>query len=412
MLTCLSCRVTFSTNEHQKEHYKSEWHRYNLMRKVVELEPVTFEFFLKVQKSREAEANQQTEQLVYTCTVCRKHFNSNAVLQQHFQSKKHRAEVDCRAGHAIVSEEDADKLTTESQESESTNNSGNEQHTLVKAKPVQKASSSAAVNESEHETEEEWENVDDEESIKIDLNECLFCPIISSSLDESLKHMCIEHSFFVNDLEYCIDLEGLIEYLAEKIKVSLRCIFCPDDRRGYSTLESAQQHMISKGHCKMKTELGDILEWAPFYDYSETYPDKGGDQDKDDEFEINEALQQSDWELVLPSGAVIGHRSLQRFYRQKYNPKWMERAERAKQMSVEDRQHRVNKVMSQYRSLGYGHAGHQNGAMIAASSRAFAMQKARDMKYFSRLRQSHYFLSTIKVKNLASQMHYRAQTLK
>ena len=46
--TCLACRVTFINAELQREHYRSEWHRYNLKRKVAELPPVTKEAFEKI----------------------------------------------------------------------------------------------------------------------------------------------------------------------------------------------------------------------------------------------------------------------------------------------------------------------------------------------------------------------------
>lgn len=393
MLTCLGCHVTFASNENQKEHYKSEWHRYNLMRKVVDLEAVSYEFFLKVQKSREAEASQQNRQLVYSCTVCRKQFNSNAVLQQHFQSKKHRAEVEKQIGQPDTTKSDP-------------TNDGelNERHTLVTAKMPAKVDS---INLSQSSNTLDEQPDCDENDVEIDLNECLFCPILSESLDDNLKHMSIEHSFFVNDLEYCCDLEGLIEYLAEKIKIGYRCIFCADTKRGYQSLESVQQHMISKGHCKMKSEAIDILEWSPFYDYSETYPDKDAVDDIDEEFEMDEAFQRNDWELVLPSGAVIGHRSLHRIYRQKYNPRSAERAELAKQQTPEDRCRRLSKLMNQYAAIGYKSAA--NGSLVGANQLVLARQKARDIKFFYRLRQGGEFLRTKKVKNIASQPHYRAQ---
>ena len=47
--TCISCRVLFESADYQREHYKTDWHRYNLKRKLVELQPVTEdEFKLKV----------------------------------------------------------------------------------------------------------------------------------------------------------------------------------------------------------------------------------------------------------------------------------------------------------------------------------------------------------------------------
>lgn len=54
-----------------------------------------------------------------------------------------------------------------------------------------------------------------------------------------------------------------------------------------------------------------LLEYSDFYDFSSSYPDQG---DADDEVEEN-VLDGHGFELVLPSGATIGHRSLYRYYR-------------------------------------------------------------------------------------------------
>ena len=37
---------------------------------------------------------------------------------------------------------------------------------------------------------------------------CLFCSAPSSTVENNLKHMSSEHSFFVPDLEYLVDVEG------------------------------------------------------------------------------------------------------------------------------------------------------------------------------------------------------------
>lgn len=41
LFTCISCRVVFANSELQKAHYRTDWHRYNLKRKVADLPPVT-----------------------------------------------------------------------------------------------------------------------------------------------------------------------------------------------------------------------------------------------------------------------------------------------------------------------------------------------------------------------------------
>ena len=44
----------------------------------------------------------------------------------------------------------------------------------------------------------------------IGLEECLFCSHISSTLEKNVKHMNIEHSFFLPDEEFISDLEQFI----------------------------------------------------------------------------------------------------------------------------------------------------------------------------------------------------------
>ena len=43
--TCITCRVSFADADLQRSHYKTDWHRYNLKRKVADLPHVTVEGF-------------------------------------------------------------------------------------------------------------------------------------------------------------------------------------------------------------------------------------------------------------------------------------------------------------------------------------------------------------------------------
>ena len=45
------------------------------------------------------------------------------------------------------------------------------------------------------------------------IEECLFCSFVSKDLQNNVKHMTTKHSFFIPDIEYLVDLEGLISYL-------------------------------------------------------------------------------------------------------------------------------------------------------------------------------------------------------
>ncbi len=47
-LTCLTCCEVFQSREDQVEHYRLDWHRYNLKRKLKGLEPVNQDSFEKI----------------------------------------------------------------------------------------------------------------------------------------------------------------------------------------------------------------------------------------------------------------------------------------------------------------------------------------------------------------------------
>ena len=199
--------------------------------------------------------------------------------------------------------------------------------------------------------------------------QCLFCPHASDSLEDSLAHMSVAHSFFIPDAEYLVDLTGLITYLGEKIAVGNVCIYCNGKGREFRTLDAVRKHMVDKGHCKLAYDTeSDRLELSDFYDFTSSYPDaqkrkkktkrsaqpkiedaadaEWEDMDEDDDGEVDEIVNEemdvdgdeeisdedddlsdnqitygdSHFELVLPSGARIGHRSMKRYYAQSFRP--------------------------------------------------------------------------------------------
>ena len=61
--------------------------------------------------------------------------------------------------------------------------------------------------DTDNESEESWDGE------ALGLEECLFCSHVSKTMDANISHMTRLHSFFIPDLEYVCDLEGLIVYL-------------------------------------------------------------------------------------------------------------------------------------------------------------------------------------------------------
>ncbi|CAG9822521.1 unnamed protein product [Phaedon cochleariae] len=361
--TCISCRVAFQDAELQRLHYKTDWHRYNLKRKVAELPPVTAEEFQRrVHNQRNTDELMKQDKSVY-CTACHKSFGNQNAFDNHLNSKKHK-------DNEKVSNSDSNSVTS--------------------SIPSLKRNTSAnKTNEVDSDVEEvdsdEW---DDFSENPMDNNDCIFCLHHSRNLMMNLEHMTVVHSFFIPDIEYCTDVEGLLRYLGEKISDGFMCLWCNDKGRTFHTAESARQHMLDKGHCKMIHEGVALAEYADFYDYSKSYPDADTENiDTDEEVAVPE-LEGSDYQLVLPSGVIVGHRSLMKYYKQSLNP--------TKVVSTSNNK-KLHKVLAQYRSLGW-----------TETQQAAAARRAKDLHYMKRM-QSKYSMKLGMKNNSILQSHFRRQ---
>lgn len=143
--------------------------------------------------------------------------------------------------------------------------------------------------------------------------------------------------------------------------------------------------MLDKGHCKMLHEGEALAEYAEFYDYSASYPDHES-SDSNAEVEIPE-LDDSDYQLVLPSGSVIGHRSLMRYYKQSLDPN--------RALAI-PKNEKLRKVLCMYRALGW-----------TETQKEAVKQKAMDIKYMQRIQQKYSTKLSFKANKL--QCHFRQQ---
>lgn len=123
------------------------------------------------------------------------------------------------------------------------------------------------------------------------------------------------------------------------------CLWCNEKGKTFHSADSAKQHMLDKGHCKMIHEGIALAEYADFYDYSASYPD-AADQNVDvnEEVQIPE-IEENDYQLVLPSGVVVGHRSLMRYYKQSMDPN--------RAVVVSQNSKKLHKVLVHYKALGW-----------------------------------------------------------
>ena len=141
------------------------------------------------------------------------------------------------------------------------------------------------------------------------------------SAEDCVQYMALNFGFFLPDVEYLCDLEGLIKYLNEKVKIGGYCLYCQKQfQPGYAT----QHHMQSKSHCKIAYEKGvDGEEFEDFFDFSSSYEDiEDGDIEFDENGEIVEKSSEilRTGELKLPNGKVVGHRDFRIYYKQHYRP--------------------------------------------------------------------------------------------
>ena len=381
MFTCITCRVSFADSDIQRRHYKTDWHRYNLKRKVAEMPPVTAEVFQQkvLAQKAEVEAQQQSKTKSLHCQLCNKTFSSENAFSNHLSSKKHK-DVEANKANKAKKQE---SLITESQFS------NNFKRKDSKETDPENTESENAESLS-HNRDDDDDEDDDIEEDTLEVTDCLFCPHHSVSLEENLKHMTRSHSFFIPDLEYVVDLKGLVTYLCEKVGMGNVCLYCNDKGKSFFSLEAVQSHMVDKGHTKMNYEGDAVLEYADFYDFSSSYPDYNPDKENEgDEIQGREstlAVNEQTLELCLPSGAKIGHRNMRHIYKQNLPP------ERSHHSKV------IQSIMADYKALGW------HGTIASA-----ARQKVKDVR-LRNIQQAKRNVD-ISVKANRMQKHFRPQVV-
>jgi len=328
MYTCNSCSLQFPTPEDQRSHMKSDWHRYNLKRRVANLPAIDEALFNeKVQKLSLEESNEEN------ITKKDKKHNKKEQRRQEkealLEKKKQLLEI---ARQNIIKSMNSDNVEQKEEIQKENTNVENE---MVKEEEK--------LNENIELTEEQEAEKMMEEKVKnkveIPKEVCLFCNKEFPYFEECLNHMFKKHGFYIPEQKYLVDKEGLVKYMAEKVGLGNLCFVCSFQGR---SLESARAHMISKNHCKIPYENEDEkLEISEFYDFTSTYDDnketqdgedeeewedveEGSDVDEEDEEEEEDLPQEVSYndgiELHLPSGVKVGHRSLARYYRQNLKP--------------------------------------------------------------------------------------------
>ena len=303
------------------------------------------------------------------CAICKKHFTSENSYQSHLRSRKHRD----KEATTVGKEQGIEATTPEEDSSRSELKNGTEHAQDASIDTIEQALPRVDSNK----LEEEVHTESDYEPEPLEITECLFCPHESKDLEANLKHMSLKHGFFLPDLDYLVDIKGLITYLCEKVGMGYTCLYCCDKGKAFHSVEAVQQHMVDKCHCKIFFEGDATLEYAEYYDYTKSYPDsdKRDIQVETSDVETKAVPNSSlnitdDLELVLPSGSKVGHRSMKQLYKQRLP-------------SMDQRKSAlITRLMAQYRALGWkGYGGSESGALRQRNEDwARRMHRARETK--------------------------------
>ena len=317
-MMCNHCLYVSKTYEEMKEHYKSEFHKYNLNRVTMNLAPLSYEdykrkkdfFMKKMEEKKKAEESLKLKSQNLFCEICSKKFNSSKKLEEHLNSKNHLK------NKAKKDEEKKDEI------SEISTSSKNE----IK----------------------EPKNKEPEKTTLDDINCCLFCNFKSDNLKNNFYHMVQMHNLEIPFIFYIKNYEELIKILAKKIFVYHACFTC--DTQRFETIRSLQRHMLSKGHTVINDK--DLDEFLyKYYDIKKLLSIKDKNKRKSKEFKIlslrakvakvlNEKnLEGDEWEeiksnededeyepmtlpngeLLLENGTTLGNKEFKIYYKQKFH---------------------------------------------------------------------------------------------
>lgn len=177
----------------------TEFHVYNARRKTADLAPISQALFEQKRKDLLSCASSEQSERSYYCKACRKQYQSPEMLEQHYNSKKHKKNMKNQPMKNSFSTDDGASSLNKMSDHHSDHNPFDEDKTLTENSKIEEPKQTSM------------------DSLRI----CLFCNKASEGVKKNLDHMRIAHSFYILDIDCLISLKALLHYLAEKIHVGL-----------------------------------------------------------------------------------------------------------------------------------------------------------------------------------------------
>ena len=272
---------------------RSDWHRYNLKRRLAELPAVSSEDYNEKVLAAQASNNEAAAQAAFakSCATCQKTYYSENAYQNHLASKAHRLRVLADRGKASRGDKSTATDTAVSRVDSAGDSESRDPEAEAEFEKVVAGMKDTTLQDVPAITRRPFAPPPDAEPREdhpmspekpavssIPLSRCLFCNYDSPNLKLSVMHMTKIHSLFIPEQYYLVDPEGLVRYMQAKIYQNFECLYC---HRLRGNAEGVQTHMRDKGHCKIAFETEEeMIEVGQFYDFSSTYSDDGaGDSD-------------------------------------------------------------------------------------------------------------------------------------
>ncbi|KAL2019182.1 hypothetical protein VTK56DRAFT_9982 [Thermocarpiscus australiensis] len=310
--TCNTCQVAFRNSDLQRGHMRSDWHRYNLKRRVASLPPISSEVFTEKVLQARAETTAQADKAGFekVCETCQKTYYSENSFRNHLSSAKHKARAAALASRSNGKTDDetssmsfslGEPATVETLVDSDAEEEFNEVVEALKnsgihdtASPVKRPSNPHLSAEEQHRAEHpvsqspsEGESASATPSAAAtptaakpaakpaaparSLKTCLFCNYESPTPPLNVHHMERIHGMFIPEKQYLVDLEGLLGFLQERVFELHECLTCGKVK---ANVYAVQTHMRDTGHCQIPyTTEDEQLEIGEFYDFRSTYSD-------------------------------------------------------------------------------------------------------------------------------------------
>ncbi|CCD27114.1 Reh1p NDAI_0J02220 [Naumovozyma dairenensis CBS 421] len=380
IFTCNSCLIQFKSSDLQRYHMKTEWHRYNLKRRVAQLPPVGSEEFAEKLHLSELEQHKVDEfGFAVLKPLPSHHERKTAPHRAHKISHIPMPDYD-ESGQKIaanaVRSNDLHKTISAAGSLMSDLSIGTEiTNTDYGEDTVSEYAFTSDSNFEDATSEDELSELRSVEGFRRPKpTECIYCGIDSKEIERNVKHMFHKHGLYIPERSYLINLKSLLEFLIDTIVIDKRCLCCNFEG---TSLSSIRDHMGAKRHCRMPYETREERElFAPYYDFSsldessenltgkkesrkQIHFDATASEPEDDSVvepavnDINSnyttvSVDESGLELTLPTGARLGHRSGQRYYRQ--NLPTTERREARNAVTAADKRMVSGVTEKQYKS--------------------------------------------------------------